>query len=122
MGSQAVRANKSVILEIYARVTSSWREPKPGRKQYFVFNDLYHDRPPHLEGSFELWDQGRLWDLDGKAFLQSRDGGVMCRVIGKMKREGTQWKLEILSIWEASWEDVDCVAGIYARDADSSGD
>jgi len=32
-----------------------------------------------------------------------------------MKRDGTKWRLEILSIWQADWEDVEHVAGIYAK-------
>ena len=40
----------------------------------------------------------------------------MCRAVARMKREGMKWRLEVLSIWEASWEDVDYVAGIYAKE------
>ena len=90
-----------------------------------MFRDLYHDKPSSLEGTFELWQQSLLWELDGRAFLgeKTRDGGVMCRVVGKMKREveagevgGMKWRLEVLSIWEAEWEDVEFVAGIYDKD------
>lgn len=113
-GSQAVRCGNNVVIELYARVTGSWREPKPSRKQHFVFKDLYHDKPPHLEGTYELWDQAQLWDLDSKPFLTAKDGhGMICRMIGKMRRDGSKWGIEVLSIWEASWEDVDYVAGIY---------
>ena len=65
-----------------------------------------------------------MWDLDSKAFLDVTEEGRMCRAIAKMKRDpavggggGTKWRLEVLSIWEATWEDVDYVAGIYAKDA-----
>lgn len=95
-------------------MTSSWREPAPGRKQHFVFKDLYHDRQPHLEGTFELWGQAPLWDLDSKPLLLADTQGTMCRVIARMRRDGQKWRLEVLSIWEASWEDIDFVAGIYA--------
>lgn len=117
VGSNAVRNNKDVILELYARVTSSHREERPGRKQHFTFKDLYHDRRPHLQGSFDLWNQSQLWDLDGKVFLMAdqRKDGIMCRLIAKMKRDGSSWRLEVLSIWEAGWDDVETVAGIYAR-------
>lgn len=110
--------NKNVILEIYARVTSSFRE---GRKQHLVFRDLYHDKPPHFEGDCELWNQGRLWELDGRAFLKAAEkmGGVMCRAVARMKRDGTKWRLEVLSIWEGSWGDVEAVAGIYQKDGTS---
>jgi hypothetical protein len=114
-GSHGVRTGNSTVIELYARVTASWREPAPGRKQHFIFKDLYHDRPPHLEGTFELWDQAALWDLDSKPFLSANEQGTMCRVIARMKREGGQkWRLEVLSIWQASWDDIEFVAGIYA--------
>lgn len=106
--------NKNIVLEIYARVVSSFRD---GRKQHFILKDLYHDKPPHLEGDYELWSQSRLWELDGKAFLNAEEcaAGVMCRVVARMKRDGKRWRLEVLSIWEARWDDVDAVAGIYVR-------
>lgn len=109
-GAQAVRTNNNAIIELYARVTVSRRE---GRKQHFLFKDLYHDKPPYLEGTYELFDQALLWDLDSKPFLKARGPGILSRVIARMKREGQKWRLEILNIWEASWEDVNYVAGIY---------
>ncbi|KAK4506490.1 hypothetical protein PRZ48_000222 [Zasmidium cellare] len=109
-GAQAVRSNENAIIELYARATVSKRE---GRKQHFVFKDLYHDKPPYLEGTYELFDQARLWDLDSKPFLKARGPGILARVIARMKREGQKWRLEILNVWEASWEDVNYVAGIY---------
>ncbi|KAK5125061.1 hypothetical protein LTR85_001252 [Meristemomyces frigidus] len=120
VGCHAVRTNKNVMLEMYACVTSSWREEKPSRKQHFVFQDLYHDKPPHVDGTFALWDQSRLWDLDSTAFLVPRKEGIMCRVIARMRRDGMKWRLEIFSIWEASWEDVDYVAGIFAKESEAS--
>ncbi|KAK3115324.1 hypothetical protein LTR53_005451 [Teratosphaeriaceae sp. CCFEE 6253] len=117
-GCAAVRTHTPVLLELYARVTESRRDEveKPGRRhQDFVFRDLYHDKPPYLAGRFDLWDQSRLWELDSRVFLTPRDGGRMCRVIGRMKREGSEWKLEVLGIWEAGWADVRHVASIYAK-------
>ena len=123
-GSQAVRSNSNVVLELYARVTSSWRDPPPGRKQHFVFADIYHDKPPHLEGTFELYNQATLWDLDSQAFLGASASGTLCRAIVRMKRNPQQkWRLEILSIWEATWEDVEFAAGICeSRDPSESSD
>ena len=115
----SVRMNSNVIIELYARVVYSHRE---GRKQHFVFHDLYHDRQPYLEGTRELWDQTKLRELDTRSFLGAeRDGeGVICRAVAKMKRKegaaGKGWRLDVLSIWEARWEDVDFVAGIYCKD------
>lgn len=115
-GSRAARTNSSVVIELYARVTSSWREQPPGRKQHFVFADIYHDKPPILEGTFELYNQAHLWDLDSQAFLTTSPSGRLCRAIVKMKRhEHEKWKLEVLNIWEATWADVDLAAEICGR-------
>ena len=119
-GCQAVRKNKHVVLELYARVTASWRDARPSRKQHFVIKDLYHDNSPHLNGTFELWDQSALWELDSKPFLTAGPAGVMCRMISRMKRDGTKWRLEILSIWQADWEGIEQVAGIYAGPGDNA--
>ncbi|KAK1068235.1 hypothetical protein LTR74_005733 [Friedmanniomyces endolithicus] len=114
-GCLAVRSNKDVLLELYARVMESRREEKPGRHQHLVFHDLYHDKPPYLTGTYDLWDQSRLWELDSRVFLKPKNEGVICRAVARMKRDGMKWKLEVLSIWEASREDVEHVAGIYVR-------
>lgn len=113
-GRQAVRNNKDVLLEIYARVTESHRER---RNQHFFLHDLYHDKSPYLEGMFRLWDQSQLWDRDSRVFLTPQLRGILCRLIAKMKWDGgAKWALDILSIWEADWEDVNAVAGIYAKE------
>lgn len=122
VGCQAVRNNRPVLLELYARVVDSWQEGTKGgkgRKQLFTLHDLYHDKPPHIDASFVLCGQSKVWDLDTSRFLAKRDGGIVCRAIGQMKKaEGGRgkWYINILSIWEATWEDVQAVAGIYAKD------
>ncbi|EME88022.1 uncharacterized protein MYCFIDRAFT_126117, partial [Pseudocercospora fijiensis CIRAD86] len=114
VGSQAVRSGKSVVIELYARVTSSRRD---GRKQYFVLKDLYHDRPPFCDATFELWDQSYLWDLDSRPFLSaSENSSITCRAIGKMKREAQKWRLDIVSIWAADASDVGFAAGVSTDD------
>ncbi|KAH9810755.1 hypothetical protein Tdes44962_MAKER05986 [Teratosphaeria destructans] len=117
VGCRAVRMNKDVLLELYARVTRSHREEKPRRVQHFLFTDLYHDKPPHISGTLELCDQNRLLELDSRVFLDAdkTQGGIMGRVMARMRRNGLKWRLEVLSIWEASWEDVEIVAGIYSK-------
>ncbi|KAF7190331.1 hypothetical protein HII31_08662 [Pseudocercospora fuligena] len=115
VGSQAVRSGKNAVIELYARVTGSSRD---NRKQFFIFKDLYHDKPPFCDGTFELWDQSHLWDLDSRPFLDAtEDCSITCRAIGKMKREAQKWKLDILGIWAADAVDVDFAAGIYTDDA-----
>lgn len=112
-GCNATRRNENVILELYARVVSSWREGPPWQKQHFVLRDLYHDNPPHLLGVYVHWSQSQLWAADSEVFLNAEGSGIKARIIGMIKREGLSWRLKILNIWEASWEDVDAVADIY---------
>ncbi|GAB1732096.1 hypothetical protein NU195Hw_g8949t1 [Hortaea werneckii] len=121
VGCQAVRNNRPVLLELYARVMDSWHEDAErgkGRKQSFVLHDLYHDKPPYIDSSFLLCGQSKVWDADTTTFLTRRDGGIMCRAIGQMRKErcgGGKWYINLLSIWEATWDDVDAVTGIYAK-------
>lgn len=114
-GCHAARNNRSLVLELYARITSSWRDEKPSRKQHFVIHDLYHDKPPFINGTFELWDQSTLWDDDSRPFLEASASGMMCRMIARMKRNSESWRLEILNIWPADWDDVEHAAEIYAN-------
>ncbi|RMY44229.1 hypothetical protein D0864_15671 [Hortaea werneckii] len=122
VGCQAVRSDRPVLLELYARVVDSWHEGAgrgEGRKQNFVLHDLYHDKPPYVDASFSLCGQSKVWDADTTTFLTRRDGGIMCRAVGQMKKERCgrgKWYIHLLSIWEATWEDVHAVAGIYAKD------
>ncbi|KAF2092261.1 hypothetical protein K490DRAFT_70888 [Saccharata proteae CBS 121410] len=111
VGSKAVRENRMVFIELYARVRSSSRN---GVRQSFVFQDLYHDHPPYLNAVYDIWKGVPLWEYDSGRFLQERDTPKMCRCIGKMKREDTGWKFVILNIWEAGPEDIDTVKGIIA--------
>lgn len=62
--SLAHRTGKDVIIELYARVTSSSRQQE-GYKQYFQFADLFHsERPPFLDGTYELWKNVHVWEVD----------------------------------------------------------
>lgn len=112
--SIAFRTGTDVIIELYARVMSSSREQK-GWKQHFQFADLFHsERPPFLNGTYELWKDADLWEKDSGKFLGEDGSGRMCRAVGRMKREEPSkvWKMAILNIWEASWDDVAWVKGI----------
>jgi len=110
-GCNAARQGRNVIIELYARAISSYRESKTG-KQHFVFADLFHNHPPFLNGVYELWKGVELWDYDSSLFLGPPNVERMCRCIGRLKREGKGWKFIVLNIWQASWDDVDYVKGI----------
>ncbi|KAF2181102.1 hypothetical protein K469DRAFT_713978 [Zopfia rhizophila CBS 207.26] len=108
-GCQAARNGKNVMIELYAKVVSSWREPGTV-KQHFVFCDLFHSNPPYITGCYELWKGVELWDYDSGRFMQREK--KMCRCIGKMKREGKKLQFVVLNIWECNWEDIAWVEGV----------
>lgn len=111
VGRHAVRNGKPTIIELYARVASSWREPD-SVKQHFVFSDLFHDHPPFMNGVYELWKGVEPWDYESRRFLNPSEQQRICRCIGKTKRDGKKWKFVMLNIWEATWDDVDYAKGI----------
>ncbi len=112
--SLASRSGTTILTELYARVRFSSREPDGG-KQRLEFGDLFcGERPPFLSGTYELWREGGLWEEDSKVFVGDEGRGKMCRAVGWLKRdlETRMWKMVVLSIWEADWEDVEWVKGI----------
>uniref|UniRef100_U4LJD5 Uncharacterized protein n=1 Tax=Pyronema omphalodes (strain CBS 100304) TaxID=1076935 RepID=U4LJD5_PYROM len=99
---------EDIFVELYARVSFSERNVA---RQTFQFLDLYHDRPPFLSGSFEYWKRCELWSADSAVFLGQAGRGKIARVIGRMKKRdggtgGTPFDMQIMLIWEASWENI----------------
>ncbi|ORY02660.1 hypothetical protein BCR34DRAFT_574003 [Clohesyomyces aquaticus] len=107
-GRSAVRDGKNVIIELYARVLNSHRDET---RQLFTFCDLYHVKPPHVNGVYDgaIWKAVELFNYDAGRLLHEH---TMCRIIGKMKRDGQQWHLSVLNIWEATREDIAWTEGI----------
>ena len=104
------RARTASHTELYARVV---RSERLGVAQHFRFADLYHwGRPPVLEGRWTGWAGAPCWEADGAAFLGALGAaGKMCRAVGRIERlpEGGGWRMSMLSVWEADWEDVEAV-------------
>ncbi|MCJ1273336.1 hypothetical protein MMC21_001127 [Puttea exsequens] len=109
----ASRANINAIFELYARICFSEREQKGGRKQFFLFADLFTDKPPYLRGTYSLWKDSGLWNEDSKVFLGNSGRGKMARALGRVKRceGGGGCEMVVLSIWEVDWEDVGMAKG-----------
>jgi hypothetical protein len=112
-GVSALQDKKNLTIELYARVASSHRE-EGGVKQHFIFADLFHNRPPFLNGVYELWKGSSLWEYDSGRFLATQGTARerLCRCIGRLKKDETQWVFALLNIWEASWDDVNHVKEI----------
>lgn len=113
----ASRSKMEAFIEVYAFVTSSYRE---GVKQHFEFADLFQtDKPPFLSGCYCGWKGVDLFEQDSVVFLKDGPGGgvngkeKIARAVGIMKRDvGLHWTLNILSVWEVCWEDIEFVRGI----------
>jgi hypothetical protein len=130
-GSRAVHDADDVVIELFARVASSVRKGTGGQeaasssslpssssaalssppvtsgRQDFTFMDLFHDRPPHLKGVYDLWKGSELWEAESREFLGARSEPVLCRCVGKMKRYGKGLLLTVFSVRRVSWGDVD---------------
>lgn len=104
----AAKHGQNIVYELYARVLSSERD---AAKQHFVFSDLFHDKPPYVKGRFEaaIWRQVELYNYDSGRLLDKKR---MCRCIGQIKRDGKEWIMNVVNIWEATWEDIAWVEGI----------
>ncbi|KAF1938950.1 hypothetical protein EJ02DRAFT_353415 [Clathrospora elynae] len=107
---QASKSGKNVMIELYARVFESERTDTT---QQFTFCDLFHVKPPYIKGIYgaAVWKTVQLFEYDSRRLLQQ---GRMCRCIGTMKREGKEWVMTVLNIWEATWEDMKWVEGIVS--------
>lgn len=112
-GCQAARVGLPIVVELYARVKSSWRGEGTD-KQHFIFSDLYHNRPPFMTAVHESWKGIPEWEQQTARFLDDEENEKMCIVIGSMnKRNDEKWEMIVQNIREASWADVEYVAGIY---------
>ena len=105
---QASKSGHEITFELYARILESERNTT---SQHFTFCDLFHAKPPYIKAVYEavLWKSVELFNYDSARLLKQ---GRICRCIGKMKREGKEWIMTVLNIWEATWEDVRWVEGI----------
>jgi hypothetical protein len=125
-------------IELYATVTSSHR-CFDMKIQEFAFADLFFPhRPPYLRGTYTAWQLCPLFDGDSVPFLEPPNGSKLCRAIVQVTKnsttrnarqtrssplrgssgsqgdvkEGAVLEVEVLNIWEATWEDVEYAKGI----------
>lgn len=105
---QAGKTGSNILIELYARVLRSERDDM---QQCFTFCDLFHANPPYIQATYAaaIWKSVRLFEYDSARLLQQ---GRICRCIGTMKRNGKDWMMTVLNIWEATWDDVEWVKGI----------
>lgn len=113
-GCQAARLGRHVVLELYARVKSSWREER-ATQQDFMFSDLYHDNPPFMNGVYENYKGASEREEESARFLNADENEQLCRVVGTMRRkDGSKWEIVVLNVREVSWADIEYIAGIHS--------
>ncbi|KZM26134.1 uncharacterized protein EKO05_0010595 [Ascochyta rabiei] len=111
--NQSCQANKNgnnILIELYTRVLHSERDDL---QQRFTFCDLFHAKPPYIQGVYAaaIWKSVQLFEYDSARLLQQ---GRICRCMGMLKRDGKNWIMTVLNVWEATWDDVQWVRGIVS--------
>lgn len=108
VGRDAVKNNKDIIIELYARIMTSSRDHS---KQRMILCDLFHTKQPYLSAEYPsiIWRSTELHNIDSARLLK---GNRMCRCMGKMKREEKNHILDVMNIWECTLEDIEWVEGI----------
>ena len=105
-GARCNALRQDAIIELFARVTFSSREPNSS-KQHIQFADLFHDRPPFPNGVLANFKSSGLAESESKVFIE-KEGEVMARCLGRLKRDvrGECWGLNVLQIRPTDWEEV----------------
>jgi hypothetical protein len=106
----AANVGNNILIELYAKVLNSERDDL---QQRFTFCDLFHAKPPYIQANYaaSIWKSVQLFEYDSSRLMQQ---GRICRCIGTMKRNGKDWVMTVLNIWEATWDDVQWVEGIVS--------
>jgi hypothetical protein len=115
--SATCTADENTVFELYARVLSSERK---GNVQTFQLADLWSGggRGVSITAIWDNWKANRYWDYNASTLLSSpfdsRNGeGEVARVVGRLFRhDKREWVMEIMCIWESSWEKVEWTRGI----------
>ncbi|KAK4232608.1 hypothetical protein QBC38DRAFT_514301 [Podospora fimiseda] len=119
-GNRCHREKQDAIFELYARVKFSSRESNR-RVQHFQFADIFKDQQPYPTGILEGWKTESLLEKHSAAFLhtgKNHGEAKMCRCMCRLKREKNElgWIVDVLSIEEANWNDVELVRAVVCRE------
>lgn len=118
LNAQCQRSGQQAVFELYARVTYSTRESL-SKTQHFQFMDLFTDRQPFPTGTLRNWKPGSVLDEHAQVFLAGPGSKLMCRVVGRMKKQeyiDIGWVLNISSIEKTSWDEIVWTRRVIARD------
>lgn len=108
IGCDAARNNKNVVLELFARLESTDRSFDGGRGRAFTLGDLYHFRPPKIMAVQIPCKEDALWDQFDVEILQDmQNASLICRCLGRMKRQKNAWQFELAFIKPSTWQEIE---------------
>ncbi|KAI5807402.1 hypothetical protein DFH27DRAFT_546090 [Peziza echinospora] len=91
---------------------------RTGVKQNIQLGDLFHDHGPFLQGVYSHFRNSKLYNEDADKLLGDNGKGKMVKVVGRVKRwfrkdqvPSTQYWMEISTIWECGWDEVEKARG-----------
>jgi hypothetical protein len=131
---------QTTMVELYAKIVGCSRKDNV---QTIQFADLFFPgRPPYLTGTRKIISDDTVFDIDGaspltkptKAISQGQPSNnlqsyKLCRAIAELKpspvlpssRTRQTLEVDVLSIWETDWEDVERVRGIVDPEHQAQG-
>lgn len=111
-GRRCDMKGQRAVIEFYGRVIFSSREPSM-QKQIFKFADLFHDRPPFLEGILINYSTTCLSEIETSRFLNDEES-VLARCIATLQKDSRNdtWILNVTNIRETSWSEIEIMSNI----------
>lgn len=100
--SLASQKQQNLLIELYARVTITRSDGTS--KKVFQLWDLYHDRPPYLEGWYDTHGN----EFDGISTIIANNGvRKLCRCVGNLRKYDQKWRLQLLKFHETNWAAIE---------------
>ncbi|KAK1759480.1 hypothetical protein QBC47DRAFT_372079 [Echria macrotheca] len=133
-GKRASLASQDVVFELFARVSYSSRESNTQtttttypRIQHFQFIDLYKDQLPYPTGKLTGWKTDSQTDCQSRVFLspsgsagrRKKGEAKLCRCVCRLKKDKKAelgWALEVLTIRETDWEEIELTKRAVCRE------
>ncbi|EPE25408.1 hypothetical protein GLAREA_01320 [Glarea lozoyensis ATCC 20868] len=122
-GARCFQSNQDAIIELFARVTFSLRDPGT-TKQHFQFADLWSKHPPFATGILTDIKPTTLADTESKG-LVGGDLGKKVRCLGRLKKDAktsSGWLLHIINIRQTDWEEIRWTKRIVSQEVDEDSD
>jgi hypothetical protein len=117
------RLGQRICIELYARVLHSMRD---GPLQTFCLADVWSCPKKlgiTLDARWVGWEGVEEWEADGRIFWEqnldihkSKRSARKCRAVGYLERKAMGgWSMQVLSLWEADWDDISFAKSIFCE-------